>query len=245
MKRLWKVVMGVVVLGFLVGLGCIGFAEEKEQGLVGYWRLDEGKGSIARDYSGNENHGIIKGDAKWVVEKGIKYTSFSALEFDGKSAYVDCGSDPELNPTQAMTFEVWFKTDGEVANVDLFAREMSQGGYEPYRFVILPDGTLQFAPTDSKCIRYFSFVAGRFVPGQWTHFAVSWDGSIVKMFINGEKKAQYSFSDIKTSPGITVIGRRGYPANFFKGLIREVKLYNRALGEEEIKKHGSFVFSVK
>ena len=33
--------------------------------LLGWWRLDEGKGSVANDSSGNDNHGTITG-AEWV-----------------------------------------------------------------------------------------------------------------------------------------------------------------------------------
>lgn len=36
-----------------------------EPGLVGYWPLNEGSGTIAHDLSGNENHGAICG-ATWV-----------------------------------------------------------------------------------------------------------------------------------------------------------------------------------
>ncbi len=48
------------------------------RGLVGHWTFDEGKGSIARDVSGRDNHGTVMGGAKWNM--GI---IGGALEFDG------------------------------------------------------------------------------------------------------------------------------------------------------------------
>jgi glycosyltransferase involved in cell wall biosynthesis len=37
----------------------------REKDLFGYWKLDEGTGNIANDFSGNNNHGVING-AKWI-----------------------------------------------------------------------------------------------------------------------------------------------------------------------------------
>ena len=48
-----------------------------ENKLVGYWPFDEGKGS-PKDASGNENHGKIAGEPRWVDGKFGK-----ALEFKG------------------------------------------------------------------------------------------------------------------------------------------------------------------
>ena len=39
-------------------------AEAVDPGLVGWWKFDEGSGSMASDSSGNDNHGFITG-AVW------------------------------------------------------------------------------------------------------------------------------------------------------------------------------------
>jgi hypothetical protein len=41
----------------------------KEEGLVGYWPLNEGSGNTAIDKTGNGNNGIIKGSATWGQEE--------------------------------------------------------------------------------------------------------------------------------------------------------------------------------
>ena len=40
--------------------------EGAQEGLVGYWKLDEGDGTTANDTSGNELHGTIHGDPTWL-----------------------------------------------------------------------------------------------------------------------------------------------------------------------------------
>ena len=46
---------------------------------MGIWLLDENKGKVAKDVSGNDNHGEIQG-AKWAKDK-----SSSALKFNGST----------------------------------------------------------------------------------------------------------------------------------------------------------------
>ena len=41
-----------------------------EEGLVGYWKLNEGSGIIAYDSSVNDNHGTLYGDPIWFTGSG-------------------------------------------------------------------------------------------------------------------------------------------------------------------------------
>jgi len=50
----------------VLGLTLTSTANAAVPGLVGYWTFDEGSGTTASDYSGNDNHGTITG-AEWVT----------------------------------------------------------------------------------------------------------------------------------------------------------------------------------
>jgi hypothetical protein len=58
-------------------------ADAPPAGLVGYWRLDEGVGTTAFDYSGKGAHGTVVGGAEWVTGE-----SGPELRLDGKTGYV-------------------------------------------------------------------------------------------------------------------------------------------------------------
>lgn len=58
---------------------------------VGYWKFDEGSGSIAHDSSGNGQDGTVYG-AGWT--EGI---SDKALQFDGVDDYVEVPDNPSLS----------------------------------------------------------------------------------------------------------------------------------------------------
>jgi len=69
--------------------------------LVGmWWFYDEGKGDVLTDYSGNSNHGKIKGDAKWIERR---------LAFDGLNTMVEIPNSPTLNITKSITIIAWIK----------------------------------------------------------------------------------------------------------------------------------------
>ena len=84
-------------------------AEIDPDTVVGVWLFDEGKGNVATDASENGLDAEFKGKPKWVEGK-----FGGALEFDGKSAYVQI---PEHdNPNDAITVSAWAKSPTETWN---------------------------------------------------------------------------------------------------------------------------------
>ncbi len=60
-----KLIISLSVLFFFLWAGQA-FASAPTDGLVGYWPMDEGSGTITHDTSGNGNNGTING-ATWVA----------------------------------------------------------------------------------------------------------------------------------------------------------------------------------
>ncbi len=58
--------------------------------LMGWWKLDEGQGTTAVDWSGHGHHGTLIGNPEWVLGHND-----GALDFDGNS-YVDTGYTEDL-----------------------------------------------------------------------------------------------------------------------------------------------------
>lgn len=69
-------------------------------GLVGYWKLDEGTGNVTADSSGNGNNGTLINDPTWVDGKYGK-----ALNFSGGS-YVSIPDSVSLR-VQTFSLEAW------------------------------------------------------------------------------------------------------------------------------------------
>ena len=69
----------------------------------------------------------------------------------------------------------------------------------------------------------------------WAHLAVTYDGSVLALYVNGTQVAtQLQSGPILTSTGALRIGGNNIWSEWFAGLIDEVRIYNRALTQSQI-----------
>ena len=69
----------------------------------------------------------------------------------------------------------------------------------------------------------------------WTHVAVTYNGSALRLFINGAQVASQNLTGaMVTSTGALRIGGNSVWGEYFKGRIDEVRIYNRALTQAEV-----------
>ena len=201
-------------------------------GLISFWTLDgsDVEGQKAKDIFGG-NDGTIKGDPQIVVGK-----IGEAMEFDKDSDYIDCGDDPSLDITDAITIEAWIKpnslrqTGGTnrnyvVGKPNAFGFGVGgNGGVDDEIHFVLPGLWDAFASASDIQV------------GAWTHVAVTYDKVNVKFYKNGVLNSSVAHIDpIATSDQALTIGHilQWDPAPI-KGSIDEVRIYNRALSENEI-----------
>lgn len=205
--------------------------------IMGMWLFDKGEGDVAIDSSGKGNDGTLKGGIKWV--KG-KYDT--ALEFNGVDSYVNCGSDPSLNPKESMTIVAWVyvtvtgdwnmfvirwdMVDPTERNAYHFA--IKQGKLSVY----FDDGMGNFNVDDTKDLPL----------EQWVHVAFTADSASkkVSIYVDGSKVGETPYAGaFNQSPLDTGIGAKLADGDFayvFEGMMDEVAIFNVALTEEEIKK---------
>ncbi|MBL7039556.1 MAG: hypothetical protein ISR77_13055 [Pirellulaceae bacterium] len=204
-----------------------------QQGLLGHWKFDEGQGDLAVDSSGNENDGDIW-NADWV--KGPFGT---ALAFDGQGAYVSIPEIAGLDGSDEMTVEAWawWEGTGKYPNI------ISGGTWSPGGFLIFVN--------DNQC----SFRLGRpgfsasnhreqwrevssglltpFAMGQWYHLAATFKRPVIKTYVNGQPVGSANWDYPVGHKGDLVIGKWSGAVSH-KGLIDEVRVFNRALDAGEI-----------
>lgn len=209
-------------------------------GLVGYWSMNEGSGNIVKDLSGQGNHGELKpsppGNAPQFVEsKNAQF--YKALSFDGIDDYVEVADDASLDITDAITIEAWVKRGvGEIV-ADIVVKEVTL-----YHLGIVPiGGTARVQGAIMGTLRSKSTDV---IPeNEWTHIVMKYiaTDTQIRLYMNGVE-VNYAVVNatngalIGTSALPLIIGKIKYEG-YFEGLIDEVRIYNRALGPEEIKKH--------
>jgi hypothetical protein len=193
------------------------------------WLFDEVKGDTSKDFSSNGNDGKLMNGPKWVDGKIGK-----ALDFDGEADYVEIPDSDILDLTDEITISLWVRkgpgTSGAYAGVvSQDNTDLGQGWSILYynnglwfwaRYVPVWDST-----SWSKDL----------VEKEWTHIAVTYDGSVTKLYRDGK----LDFSEdhkgaISTNSYPLTIARQQRAAAHFNGTIDEVALFNVALTEDDI-----------
>jgi hypothetical protein len=198
-------------------------------GLIAQWMFDEGEGDIAYDSAG-DNDGIIYGAAWTSGQIG------GALDFDGEDDYVRTLNNVFTNAQLASgaTLSAWFKTDsaayGLIADVEGYLNLGIN-----LRDTINPNRL--FGTADGGAHIYFS--SSDVTDNVWYHAAIVWDGTnTASLYLDGVNvSSRFSGPPTPDSKGRPLaIGVHSTMAAYFGGIIDDVRVYNRALSAEEIRK---------
>ncbi len=191
-------------------------------GLVSYWNFNENSGSLVNDLQGS-NDGTFSG-ADW--SSGISGT---ALNFNGDGGKVTIPYHQTLDLTNnKLSISLWIKK--EHANDD------GAFIYHRVKYVVRIDkwGKLTFAIYNPEWSDVSINWNDRIIDTDWHHIVTTYDGSIIKIYLDGNLMASEETSgDLHAASSDIYIGNQA-TTNDFEGDIDEVKIYNSALTIEEV-----------
>ena len=209
-----------------------------EAGPIAYWRFEEGSGNTASDSSGNGNNGTLQGGVNWTSQVAPKDGGNWALEFNGSSGKIEIPHQSIQVGMSSLTIEAWVKPTGLPNSQNTIVKKWGWGGTEDaYCLRIDNDGRVVFTVHDgSQGESVWSNIS---IPlNQWTHIAGVWDGSTVKIYLNGElnNSAPAQIGPIGNCTYPLTIGGPYYSwlSEWFKGIIDEVKIYNYVRTDAQI-----------
>jgi hypothetical protein len=197
---------------------------------VAFWRGETDATDLIGGYSGT----FYAGNTPTAPSITVWGKVGSAFAFDGTN-YVQIPDAPGLQPSQ-ITLEAWaFPTVlSSTVYQTVIGRGSSTASAEQWWLGVL-NGIPQF----------FSHASGQPLAGpaaiplnQWTHLAVTFDGTTRVLYVNGIQVAsQGGFGALAYAPvpvGIGATWQNNPPTFQFTGFIDEVSLYDRALTPAEI-----------
>ena len=212
------------------------------EGLVGWW---PGNGN-AQDII-TRSYGLPKGGISFEPGKVGQ-----AFRFNGIDGSVDIPQTASLNLTNQVSIEFWMKPAEENAmddccqglvGTDYYLIEIAVGQINSetgVHFAIHSNGF--YIHTSEKNNSGF-----KVTPGEWSFVVGTYDGNSLRLYINGREEVQVNYQGNITampSEGFLSIGsedgrtRTACPdcpgTRYFKGLIDEVSIYDRALTHAEI-----------
>jgi hypothetical protein len=213
------------------------FSTAAPDDLIGWWRFNETSGSIAYDTMLLNDANVY--GAAWTSSGKID----GAIDCNGGTDYAYLDSDFK-EPKEAYTVSIWFNPDIDINSTDSRTDLMafSGGRDRPYLcFNKAATGKLYWCDRtyddDDDYLRAPDILCTTtsWTAGTWYHYAVTFDGSSIKIYIDGVLETTYACPETcyTGQPSAVSIGRK-LNDSAFDGQIDDLKVYGVALTAGQI-----------
>ncbi|MGI6278300.1 MAG: LamG domain-containing protein [Patescibacteria group bacterium] len=139
------------------------------------------------------------------------------LEFDGSNDYVDLGNHARFQLGGAISISLWIKISS-LGNYALVSQPHTNG----YTFQLTSGGELEFGAIGGTTA---STTGAGISADEWTHVAVSYDGSNAFFYVDGRLISSPALSLWSVADGTTFLGRAGSTPNYFVGKMDDLLIY--------------------
>lgn len=223
----------LILMPVVITFGIVPFANADvtaDDSLILYFSFDELDGDMTIDHSQYGNNGTIFGSPELVDGKFGK-----ALKFNGESDWIEVPHDDILTVTESVTVMAWINAERHMGPNEQRWQGIIAKGNSPRSYSF-------YTESPSECL-HLSAGGGSTCDTQislnsWQHVVGQVDSGTHKFWLNGDnifesggKTALPGAADTST----VFIGTTAEGANRrFLGLIDEVRIWNRALSEDEI-----------
>lgn len=208
---------------------------DEHEGLLAYYTFDQQRCDVLRDDSGNGNEGTFvdfpafPGDtAPW--QPGL---SANALTFDGVDDRVEIPAVEGLNLDKDFAISFWYKPAVFDSGCGIIRKLDSKGlaiGYSggSVDVEIKGESIGTFLPIPMYLINETY---------EWLHVTVQRKNNTLESFVNGSfcNDEQVEWLGSVNSQAPLVIGTGGQNSSPLSGLMEDLRIYNRALSQEEIR----------
>ncbi|WP_278036070.1 HYR domain-containing protein [Flavobacterium nitratireducens] len=222
-------------------------------GITGTWTIvsatSSSCGSSATFSSATDPDALFTADPgtyklRWTLSNGcydelnITLIDCKSVDFDGNNDYVTFKDNYNLNNT--FSIESWVKPNAVNGTRTVFSRKDKGNNTSGYDLSI-SDGQVRFNWYNASGGNSISTGTNVIGTDRWYHLASTFDGTTYKLYVDGIEIA----SKNGTAPATTtttveaLLGAMhqssNVPAQYFNGWIDEVKIWNKALGVEQIR----------
>ena len=203
-------------------------------GMLHWWTGDD----TPDDYVGTA-HGTLVGGTSFFGPGKVLTAGGIAFDFDGADELVQVSHTASLNPSGSFTLDAWAKLLALTPNNGAVA---GKGGPLDENYVIDHLGDRWRAFIRENGGSAVALLGPTVDLNEWTHLALTWDGSTMSFYVNGSLAADTAVSiTVNNSAEFFGIGARS-EAGFddddldleFAGLVEEVEFFSRALSGSEI-----------
>jgi glucose/arabinose dehydrogenase len=214
--------------------------DESGSGLIGYWKLNETALGAINDSSGLGNHGqtvnIAAPNGPSSNAPDTDSPNPGSFRFDGVNDYINVPVNESLRLTEGTYSQaLWLRstsTDDNYHGVIGYQAGTNVGTRYPFIYV---RNDAIYAGFGTGGNTWKGVIADNVITiNAWNHVAVSFDGTRMQLFVNGEVVAtNNAFAGYKP-PTVLAQLNIGRINNQFAGQIDEVSMYDRAISGAEV-----------
>ncbi len=203
---------------------------------ISHWRLGETSGTAAADVRGVNAGTYVNAPTLNAASLLATDTANKAVTLDGTNDHVRVANSNSLRIAAPLTLEAWIKPTtipaaGSYASV-LTKRESYSLQFNGPRLelTIMQNGTRRRAQAP----------VGAIVAGQTYHVAGTYDGTTMRLYVNGAQVATTALTGAVTQNTNTlIIGSWDGSTEFMRGTVDEVAVYGTALSAARIAAHNT------
>ena len=205
-------------------------------GLVAWYPLD----GNASDMSGNSRHGTIYGSNPTEDRHGKMN---GAYNFDGIDDYIKINHDKAFNHLP-LSISAWFNSKGNSGQAGIVSKYWAAhwNGWQIMDFDgdLVPWYLSSYSPRNVVIGKYGESKAfeTKTPLNSWSHATVVFSEGGGTLYLNGKEDDSMKWtgkaSAPTTSQPVTIGLYQGASNGYFKGSIDDVRIYDRALSEEEV-----------
>ncbi len=187
-------------------------------------KLNENEGTIVNDVQ-KRFTGELQNSPEWV--DGIEE---SALHFNGDDQWISFANTQNLSVHSEITLMAW-----AAAEENKEAKIIQKGDWDGHSLGIGKWNGWKATVSIGQEAHTLEWNHGRPVLGEWYFLAVTYDGSTINFYVNGELGATKSVTGaLRQNTRPLCIGSDNGGQKFFKGKLDELTLLNFSLSEEDI-----------
>jgi hypothetical protein len=209
----------------------------EEPQFEGYWKLDEDSGPIAADSSANGYDGTLGNSPTFITDTvPTNFDNTHSLLFDrADHDYVTIPDTTHIDNLSQLSLSTWVKLNSRPSedSSTTYMRFITLGNEKAVLRYVDHEGTgkLQFYMKIDE-IFHSIVVDLPWATGVWYHAAGTYDGSRMRLYLNGVEKGNKEVSGtVATGNGVLLSHSGGASLD---GLLDEVQIYDYALSSGDV-----------
>ena len=194
----------------------------------------------ADDGSGNNLHGTVNGP---VLTADRFNNENSAYSFDGVDDVIEVSDNSLLDITEQISLAAWIYPTSQKTQM-IIRKGATVTPSPPYGLALSGTGNIVFDLSPNGQLT--QLVKTGYSLNEWSFIVGTYDGTMMRLYVNGNLEETLSVSgSLNENNNVLLLGTRlRLTSDTFEGILDDIRIYNKALSEGEIKELYSFNTSI-